>query len=426
MKERIAVINGLRSPVAKAYGKLKNIEADTLGSIIAKELVLQVGIKYKEYDEVIIGNVAQPANAANMAKVLASRAGFPVSTPAYTVHRNCASGMQAISSAMGSIHSNEGKLYLVGGVESMSNIPILYSDNLRNLIINLSHKKSLLGKLSVLKNFRPEFLKPVIGLVSGLTDPISGQIMGLTAEILANEFVISRQEQDEFAVNSHLKAQKAIEQGIYKDEIYPIITSKDSIIYDDDGVRFDQTLEALGKLKPFFDKQNGTVTAGNSSQISDGACMLSICPESYAKEHGITPLGYIKDFAYAGLEAHKMGLGPIYATKKLFDKTNMNLKDMDLIEMNEAFAAQVIANIRAFDSKTFNKKHFNSNVLGEINEDILNVNGGAIALGHPVGMSGARIILTALKELKRRKKQTGLATLCVGGGQGASFLLEAN
>lgn len=400
MNERIAVIRGLRSPVAKAYGRLKNIEADTLGSIIAKELVLQIGIPYKEYDEVIIGNVAQPANAANMAKVLASRAGFPVSTPAYTVHRNCASGMQAVSSAMSSIHANEGKLYLVGGVESMSNIPILYSDNLRNLMISLSHKKNIFEKIAALKNFRPDFLKPVIGLISGLTDPISGQIMGLTAEILANDFLISRQEQDEFALNSHLKAQNAIERGIYKNEIYPIITGNDSIIYDDDGVRFDQSLEALGKLKPFFDKENGTVTAGNSSQISDGACMLALCSESHAKELGITPLGYIKNFAYAGLEAHKMGLGPIYATKKLFDKTKITLKDIDLIEINEAFAAQVIANIRAFDSKTFAKKHFNSNALGEINEDILNVNGGAIALGHPVGMSGARIILGALKELK--------------------------
>jgi acetyl-CoA acetyltransferase family protein len=426
MKERIAIIQGLRSPVAKAYGKLKNIEADTLGAIIAKELVLQIGIEYKAYDEVIIGNVAQPSNAANMARVLASRAGFPVSTPAYTVHRNCASGMQAISSAIASIHSNEGKLYLVGGVESMSNIPILFSDNLRNLMIALSHSKTLLSKLAVLKNFRPEFLKPVFGLVSGLTDPISGQIMGLTAEILANEFKISKEEQDTFALNSHLKAQKAIELGILKDEIYPIITSNNSTIYDDDGIRFNQTLAALEKLKPFFDKQNGTVSAGNSSQISDGACMLSICSESHAKALGIKPLGYIKDFAYAGLEAHKMGLGPIYATKKLFEKTNMSFKDIDLIEMNEAFAAQVIANIKAFDSDEFCKKTFNSPKLGEINEDILNVNGGAIAIGHPVGMSGARIVLSALKELKRRNQQTALATLCVGGGQGASFLLEAN
>lgn len=426
IKERIAVIQGLRSPVAKAYGKLKHIQADTLGSIIAKELVLQIGLDYKEYDEVIIGNVAQPANAANMARVLSSRAGFPISTPAYTVHRNCASGMQAISSAIASIHSGEGKLYLVGGVESMSNIPILYSDNLRNLMIALSNSKTILAKLAVLKNFRPNFLKPVIGLVSGLTDPISGQIMGLTAEILANEFKISKQEQDQFALNSHLKAQKATERGILKDEIYPIITSNDSIIYDDDGIRFNQTLKALEKLKPFFDKQNGTVSAGNSSQISDGACMLSICSESHAKALGITPLGYIKEFAYAGLEAHKMGLGPIYATKKLFDKTKMDLKQIDLIEMNEAFAAQVIANIKAFDSETFCQKTFNSVKLGQIDENRLNVNGGAIALGHPVGMSGARIVLSALKELKRRNLQTGLATLCVGGGQGASFLLEAN
>lgn len=426
MSERIAIIDGLRSPVAKAYGKLKHIQADTLGSIIAKELVLQIGIDYKQYNEVIIGNVAQPTNAANMARVLASRAGFPISTPAYTVHRNCASGMQAISSAMASIRSNEGQLYLVGGVESMSNIPILYSDNLRDLMISVNNSKTLLQKLTVLKNFRPNFLKPVIGLVSGLTDPISGQIMGLTAEILANEFKITRYEQDEYALLSHKRAQAAIEKGLLKDEIYPIVTSNESIMYDDDGIRFNQNMKALEKLHPFFDKQNGTVTAGNSSQVSDGACMLAVCSESYAKSMGIKPLGYIKEFAYAGLEAHRMGLGPVYATKKLFDKTGMSLKEFDLIEMNEAFAAQVLANIKAFNSKEFCKKTFNSEALGEINEDILNVNGGAIALGHPVGMSGARIVLAALKELKRRKKQTALATLCVGGGQGASFILEAN
>lgn len=426
MNERIAVIDGLRSPVAKAYGKLKHIQADSLGAIIAKELVLQIGIDYKQYNEVIIGNVAQPANAANMARVLASRAGFPVSTPAYTVHRNCASGMQAISSAMASIRSNEGQLYLVGGVESMSNIPILYSDNLRDLMINLSNTKSVLKKLSLLTHFKPNFLKPVIGLVSGLTDPISGQIMGLTAEILANEFKISREEQDEYALQSHLKAQSAIEKGILKDEIYPIVTSNESIMYDDDGIRLNQNIKALEKLRPFFDRQNGTVTAGNSSQISDGACMLSVCSESYAKSMGIKPLGYIKEFAYAGLEAHRMGLGPVYATKKLLSKTGMSLKEFDLIEMNEAFAAQIIANIRAFNSKEFCQKTFNCEPLGEINEEILNVNGGGIALGHPVGMSGARIVLTALKELKRRKQQTALATLCIGGGQGAAFVLEAN
>ena len=423
MKERIAIIDGLRSPIAKANGKLNDISADTLGSIITKELVLRNDLDYKQFDEVIMGNVAQPANAANIARVMAIRAGFPQSTPAYTVHRNCASGMQSISSAIEKINSNQGDLYLVGGIESMSNIPLLYSDAFRNLITKFTYSKSISEKFKLLTTFRLNFLKPTIGLISGLTDPISGKIMGITAENLANEFKISRAAQDEYALNSHKKAQKAIEAGVFKDEIHPIMTKNASMI-DDDGVRFNQTIESLSKLNPIFIKDGGTVTAGNSSQVSDGACSLIVCTESKAKELNLEPIGFISDYSYAGLDAHRMGLGPVYATKKLFDKTGITLKDIDLIEMNEAFAAQVIANLKAFASEEFCQKTFNSPALGKIDESILNVNGGAIALGHPVGMSGARIVLTALKELKRRNKNRALATLCIGGGQGAAFLLE--
>ena len=423
MKERIAIIDGLRSPIAKANGKLNDISADTLGSIITKELVLRNDLDYKQFDEVIMGNVAQPANAANIARVMAIRAGFPQSTPAYTVHRNCASGMQSISSAIEKINSNQGDLYLVGGMESMSNIPLLYSDAFRNLITKFTYSKSISEKFKLLSTFRLNFLKPTIGLISGLTDPISGKIMGITAENLANEFKISRAAQDEYALNSHKKAQKAIEAGIFKDEIHPIMTKNASMI-DDDGVRFNQTIESLSKLNPIFIKDGGTVTAGNSSQVSDGACSLIVCTESKAKELNLEPIGFISDYSYAGLDAHRMGLGPVFDNKKLFDKTGVTLKDIDLIELNEAFAAQVIANLKAFKSEEFCKKAFNSSAIGEIDESILNVNGGAIAIGHPVGMSGARIVLTALKELKRRNNKLALATLCVGGGQGASFLLE--
>lgn len=422
MNERIAIIDGLRSPVAKANGKLNHVGADSLGAIIAKELVLRNNIPYDDFDEVIIGNVAQPANAANIARVLAMRAGFPKKTIAYTVHRNCASGMQALSSAIEKIYTNQGEIYLAGGVESMSNIPLLFSNQFKDFMTKFTYAKTASEKLKLFTTFQLSFLKPTIGLISGLTDPISGKIMGITAENLANEFKISRQAQDEYALQSHLKAQKAIESGILNDEIHPIMT-KDSSIQDDDGIRFNQTIEALSKLKPIFDR-NGTVTAGNSSQVSDGACMMILCTESKAKELGLEPIGFIKDYAYAGLDAHKMGLGPIFATKKLFNKTGTTLKDIDLIELNEAFAAQVIANLEAFKSKSFCKKEFNSDPLGEINEEILNVNGGAIAIGHPVGMSGARIVLHTIKELKRKGLKTGLATLCVGGGQGASFLLE--
>lgn len=420
--ERIAIVNGIRSPIAKAYGKLNHVSVDSLAAIIAKELVLKTGIDYKEFDEVIIGNVSQPVGSANVARVIASLAGFPESTPAYTVHRNCASGMQSISSAIEKIHAKQGEIYLVGGVESMSNIPVLFSNKFKDLLMNLNEARKPLAKLKVLTQFRLHFLKPTIGLIAGLTDPISGKIMGVTGENLANEFKISRAMQDEYAVQSHLKAQKAIEENVYHDEIHPIMT-KDGSISEDDGVRFNQTTQALGKLRPIFDR-NGTVTAGNSSQVSDGAAFLIVCSESKAKELNLEPIAYITDYAYAGLDASRMGLGPVYATKKLFDKTGTTLDEIDLIELNEAFATQVLANIKAFESKEFCKKEFNSEPLGKINPDILNIHGGSVALGHPVGMSGTRIVLHLAKQLRERGLKKGLATLCVGGGQGASFLVE--
>lgn len=424
MKDEIVIVDGLRSPIAKANGVLNDLSTENLGAIITKELVLKTQIPYDMFDEVIIGNVAQPANAANIARVISVKAGLPQSIPAYTVHRNCASGMQAISSAIEKIKSDQGSLYLVGGVESMSNIPLLFQDKFKDFMTRLTYSKSVKDKLAVLSSFEFKSLKPIIGLLSGLTDPISGKIMGITAENLANEFKISRDAQDEYALQSHLKAQKAQENDALESELHPIIT-KDGALLKDDGIRYNQTKEALGKLKPIFDRVSGTVTAGNSSQVSDGACMLIVTTMSKAKELNLEPLGIVKDYAYAGLEASRMGLGPIYATKKLFDKSGTTLNDIDLIELNEAFAAQVLANQEAFKSKEFCKKTFNSDALGEINPDILNINGGAIALGHPVGMSGARIVLTALKQLKKENKKTALATLCVGGGQGASFLLEA-
>lgn len=423
MEDRIVIIDALRSPIAKAAGKLNSVTADTLAAIISKELVLRSKLEYENFDEVIIGNVAQAANTSNIARIIAIKAGFPQSTPAYTVHRNCASGMQAISSAIEKIKSKQGSLYLVGGVESMSNIPFLHSDKFRNFLTKLTYSKNIGDKLSTLSSFKPSFLKPVIALLEGLHDPISGKNMGITAENLANEFKISRQRQDEYSLNSHLKAQKAQENKIFEEEIHAIIT-KDSSIYEDDGIRINQNIQSLNKLNPIFEKISGTVTAGNSSQVSDGACMLIIASEKKAKEMNCEILAYINDYAYAGLDASRMGLGPIYATQKLFLKTKLSLKDIDLIELNEAFAVQVLANIEAFKSESFCKKAFNSKALGEINEEFLNINGGAIALGHPVGMSGARIILSAVKSLKRLNKKRALATLCVGGGQGASFILE--
>jgi acetyl-CoA acetyltransferase family protein len=427
MKERIAIIDGLRTPIAKASGKLKNLQADSIGSHIASAVALKVGLDFDMYDEVIMGNVSQPAHAANIARVIALRAGFPESIPASTVHRNCASGMEAITTATEKILAGRGNLYLAGGVESMSNIPLFFNKKMSALFEALFRSKSPIDKLKTLSHFTPSHLKPIIGLMQGLTDPLTGLNMGSTAEILAQDFGISRREQDEFSVLSHSKAERAQKDGIFAQEIAPIISNaqRGEIMIDDDGIRYGQNMESLTKLRPFFDKKNGTVTAGNSSQISDAAAAVVLMSESKAKEMGLTPLGYLREYAYAGLEPARMGLGPAYATAKILEMSGMKMSDFELIELNEAFASQVLANICAFESKKYAQIHLNrTEALGSIDTNILNVNGGGIALGHPVGMTGTRLVIHTLKELRRQNKNVGLATLCIGGGQGASMILE--
>ena len=426
-KERIAIVSALRTPMAKAGGKFSHLQADKLGEILFRELMMRSPVTFDEVDEVIIGNVAQPTHAANIARVIALRAGFPETTPAMTVHRNCASGMESLTTAAARIYAGEGSIYVCGGVESMSNIPLIYNEKMVALFGKLSRSKTAFDKLRTLLGFRPAFLKPIVGLMSGLTDPVSGLLMGSTAEVLSQDFGISREEQDLFSLQSHQKAAKAKNSGRFSlesmDVVYDEYTGK--YLDFDDGIRENQTLAKLAKLKPFFDRKNGTVTAGNSSQITDAAAGMVVMSESEAKKRGLEPLGYLSEYTYSGLDPKRMGLGPVFATHKLFKKTGLNLKDMEIIEINEAFAAQVIACQRAFASDNFAKTHLSEKkALGEIDVDILNVNGGAVALGHPVGMTGARLVLTVLHELRLQGKQRGLASLCIGGGQGVALLLE--
>lgn len=426
-QERIAIITALRTPMSKAGGKFREMQADQLGAVLFRELMMRSPVDFEEVDEVIIGNVAQPIHAANIARVIALRAGFPEAIPALTVHRNCASGMESVTTAAARIHAGEGSVYVCGGVESMSNIPLVYSEKMTTLFTRLAESKTALDKVRTLFGFRPAFLKPVIGLMSGLTDPVSGLLMGNTAEVLAQDFGISREEQDLFALKSHQKAAKAKESGRFSRESMAVVYDETSGKYldCDDGIREEQTLEKLAKLRPFFDRKNGTVTAGNSSQITDAAAGMVLMSESEAKKRGLEPLGYLTDYAYVGLDPKRMGLGPVFASHKLFKQTGLGIDDMEIVEINEAFAAQVIACERAFASDAFAQKHLGEKkALGAIDPELLNVNGGAVALGHPVGMTGARLILTVLHELRLRGKQRGLASLCIGGGQGVALLLE--
>ncbi len=422
MKERIAIIEGVRTPFCKAPGALRDLQADDLGAFSVQELLARTGIPPKEVDELVFGNVLQPPHATNIARVLAIKGGLPISTPAFTVNRNCSSGMEAVVTAANKILLDQADIMIAGGTESMSHFPILFSNAMRKFLTRLNKAKTWQEKIAALTYFRPSLLKPEIPEIA---DPLCGLSMGQTAEVLAREFHITREEQDRFALASHERASKATQEGILAQEIVPVAAPpKFNVQIQDEGPRNNATLEALAKLKPVFDPI-GSVTAGNSSQITDGACALLLMRESKAKSLGLKPLGYLTAYSYAALDPRKMGLGPAYAIAKLLKQTNRKLAYIQLIEINEAFAAQVLAVLKALGSKEFCKDQLDwSSPVGEIDRDILNVNGGAIALGHPLGASGARLILTLLKELNRRKLNIGLASLCIGGGQGEAVIVE--
>jgi acetyl-CoA acetyltransferase family protein len=411
--EPIVIIAGVRTPFAKLGTSLAGLGATDLARTAILGLLVRTAIDAGQIDEVILGCVAQPADAPNMARVAALRSGIPKQVPAVTVQRNCASGMEAITQACLRIQCGEGNLYLVGGVESMSNIPLLFPRATGKKFAALVGGKGIFPKARAAAKLRPRDFVPTAALKLGLSDPVSGLNMGETAEILAREFAIEREEQDAFALRSHQRAAAAAAK--LAEEIVPAYdTSRGVAILHDNGVRPQQTMEALAKLRPVFEPETGTVTAGNSSQITDGAVALLVGTASAASKLDLEPLGVLRGFAYAGCDPARMGLGPVYAIERLLDRLRLTVEGADLIEINEAFAAQVLAVLRKLKMEG----------VGEILDDRLNVNGGAIALGHPVGASGARLVLTALMELRRRDKHNALISLCVGGGQGAALWLQ--
>jgi acetyl-CoA acyltransferase len=423
-KERIAIIDGVRTPFCKGNGVFKDIEAEDLGAEAIKALLAKTNFPADDVDEVIFGNVLQPVNSTNIARVLAVKGGVPESVPAYTVNRNCASGLEAVVSAYNKMLLNHAKVIIAGGTESMSNVPIMYGKKMKEFLMALTKAKSWGQRLGILASFRPSFLKPEIPEIA---DPLCGLSMGQTAEILSREFKIDREEQDKFALTSQERTVRAQKEGRLAEEINPVALPPkyDKLQFVDDGARENQSLEMLSKLKPVFDPYTGTVTAANSSPITDGAAALLLMTESEAKARGYKPLGYIRDYSYAALSPSRMGLGPAHAIAKLLTQNGLKLSDIDLIEINEAFAAQVLSVIKALDSKEFCKKELGlDQPVGKIDLDKLNVNGGAIAIGHPLGASGARLVLTLLKELNRRNQKRGIAALCIGGGQGEGILLE--
>jgi acetyl-CoA acetyltransferase family protein len=420
----VAVVAGTRTPFAKMGGPLKDVHVTDLAKRAMEETLYRAHTRAEQLDEVILGNVVMPEDAANPARVSAIWAGVPATVPAMTVQRNCASGMEAVADAANRIRFGQSSTIMAGGAESMSKIPLLFPESGAEAMGRLGRARNAWQTLTASVSLRPRHFKPVIGLECGLTDPTNGLIMGKTAEILAQEWNISRQEQDEFALRSHQRATAAADK--LAEEIAPVYAGKKfEPVTADVGPRAGQTMEALAKLKPIFDRRDGTVTVGNSCQVTDGAAALLLMDAEHAKADGFEPLGYVRAYAYAGLDPARMGLGPVYAIDKLLRETGVALSDVGLFEINEAFAAQVLACLKAMQSDTFAKEKLNrESALGAIDPQKLNVNGGAIALGHPVGATGARLVLTLLMEMKRRGVEFGIASLCVGGGQGAAILLE--
>jgi acetyl-CoA acetyltransferase family protein len=418
------ILAGVRTPFAKAGGVLRRTPVYELGRVAITELMAGQDLDPGRIDEVILGNCAQPAEAANSARVTALLAGIPELVPAATVHRNCASGMEAVADAAYRIQAGAARLLVAGGMESMSLIPLMYTNAYADWLGGLMRAKTPVQKLSALLSFRPHMLTPRIAIAEGLTDYVCGLNMGQTAEVLSREFRIHRAQQDEFALLSHQRAVAARER--LREEIVPVFPAPGyDMVRDDVGPRDNQTLEALAKLKPFFDRKNGTVTVGNSCPVTDGAVALLLGDEASAKSWPTPPLGRLRAFAFAGLSPRRMGLGPVFAMSKVLARAGLALADCELFEINEAFAAQVLACLEASRSDAFARDELaREAALGPIPLERLNVNGGAIALGHPVGASGARLLLTLLMEMRRRNARRGMASLCVGGGQGAAFIVE--
>ncbi len=426
MKDRVAIVSGVRTPFCKAGGVMRDFEPDDLGARAVAELLIRSNLPGHLVDELIFGNVIQLPLLANIARIIGVKGGLPIAVPAVSVNRNCASGLEAIATAADKIMLGRIEIAVAGGVESMSNFPVSIRKSFRNFLQKLNKAKGWKQQLATLSSFRLNFLIPEI---PEILDPLCGLTMGQTAENLAREFFVTRQEQDQFALMSQQRACEAINEGFFANEIIPVTIPPNyaNIQVQDDGPRDNQSMESLSKLRPVFDSVMGTVTAGNSSPLTDGAAAVLLMKESKAKELGLQPMGYIRDYAVAGLQPSRMGLGTVFSTAKLLKKTGMQLSDIDLIEINEAFAAQVLASIKALASNDFSRKELGrDHAIGEIDRDKLNVNGGAIALGHPLGASGTRLILTLLNELKRRNKNIGLATLCIGGGQGQAMIVEVN
>ena len=425
MSRPVYIVDGARTPFLKSRNTPGPFAASDLATACGSALLMRQRFAPDQLDEVILGCASPSPDEVNIGRVVALRMGCGHAVPGWTVMRNCASGMQALDSAMVNIQAGRADLVLAGGADALSRAPLLFSDAMVRWLSGWYAAKTLGQRVAALRRFRLGHLAPVIGIVKGLTDPICGQLMGQTAENLAYRFEITREQMDDFAARSHQRVLAAQAAGHF-DEIVPLIDRDGTVHALDDGVRADSTAANLAKLRPFFDKKYGRVTAGNSSQITDGAAWLILASEAAVEQHGLEPIGKIVDSQWAGLAPEHMGLGPVHAATPILQRHGLGLNDLDAWEINEAFAAQVIACLRAWDDAAYCRDALGLDApLGALDDARLNIDGGAIAQGHPVGASGARIVLHLLNVLRREGKTRGMASICIGGGQGGAMLVEA-
>lgn len=420
----VYVVDGSRTPFLKARGPRNPFAASDLALCAGRALLARQPFEPSELDEVILGCVMPGPDEANIARVVALRLGCGHGVTAWTVQRNCASGMQALDTAATHIAQGRSELVLAGGTEAMSHAPVLLGGDMVDWLAGWNAAKGPAAKLKSLARLRARHLRPVIGLLRGLTDPVVGLSMGQTAENLAWRFSIERERMDAFALESHRRLARAYDEGRLG-EVEPLFDGAGKYYVQDDGLRRDSTPEGLARLKPVFDRQFGTITAGNSAQVTDGAALLLLASAEAVERHDLPVLGRIVDAAWAGVDPAHMGVGPAHAMAPIMQRHGLRVEDVDLWEINEAFAAQVLAVIEAWKDPDYCREELGlPGPLGEIDPARLNVDGGAVSLGHPVGASGARIVLHLLHVLAREGGGLGIASLCIGGGQGGAMLVR--
>ena len=421
---RVAIVAGVRTPFTRAGSAFKSISAIELGKLCVAELIQRSNLSGKEVDALVFGTVIPSVVAPNIAREVALMPLLPKGVQAFSVSRACASANQAITDAADQIALGHVGVAIAGGAESLSNVPILHSQGFAEALVKASKAKSLGGRLRALAAIRPRDLVPI---APAIAEPSTGETMGQSAEKMAKINHIPREEQDQFALRSHRLAAAGTADGRLTQEMMPVYIPPryDSIVTTDNGIRSDTSFEQLSQLKPVFDKRYGSVTAGNSSPLTDGGACVLLMSEEKASSMGYRPLGFIRSYAYAALDPGEQLLqAPVLAAPVALARAGLTLSDIDLVEMHEAFAAQVLSNLRGFESKWWAERAGFSEPVGAVDQARLNVMGGSIAIGHPFGATGSRITVTLLNELERRNGQFGLMTVCAAGGMGFAMVVE--